>query len=216
MLGEFAWAMTPPIPFTAAPNSGYNLIPHLRAGQVVIVADSRTGQPTPGYARVTCLPLHIADATIERGWEGQPRPNIPEYRLLAEVNHQEIVARVFFPTQAPSERELALAQAELARLRIPARPKRQSKSAKPVRLDRPLHLPRFPASGRCPRTSGGTRAKAVAIALGQRPVYPVLGMSAAPPLRGGVAGLRSDFHVLGWCLHKTLWAISPRYQEVVS
>jgi hypothetical protein len=40
-------------------------------------------------------------------------------------------------------------------------------------------------------------------------------MSTAPPSPGGVAGLRSDFHVLGWYLHKTLWAISPRYQGPV-
>ena len=90
-----------------------------------------------------------------------------------------------------------------------------STSSAPVRLDRPLHLPRVPASGQCPRTSGGIRAKDVAIALGHGPVYPVLGMSAAPPSRGGVAGLRSDFRVLGWYLHKTLWAISPRYQGPV-
>jgi hypothetical protein len=81
----------------------------------------------------------------------------------------------------------------------------------PIRLDRPLHLPRVSASGGCPRTSGGLRAKGVAIALGRGPVYPVLGMAAAPPAAGGVAGLRSDFHVLGWYLHKTLWAISPMY-----
>lgn len=80
------------------------------------------------------------------------------------------------------------------------------------RLDRrPLHLPRLQASGQCPRTSGGVRAKAVAIALGHGPVYPVLGMSTAPPRPGGIAALRSDFHVFGWYLHKTLWAISPRY-----
>jgi hypothetical protein len=46
-------------------------------------------------------------------------------------------------------------------------------------------------------------------------VYPVLGMSAAPPAPGGVVGLRSDYHVLGWYLHKTLWAISPHYSGPV-
>src|SRR5438132_609461 len=87
-----------------------------------------------------------------------------------------------------------------------------STSSEPIRLDRPLHLPRAPANGQCPRTSGGLRAKGVAIALGHGPVYPVLGMSTAPPSPGGVAGLRGEYHVLGWYLHKTLWAISPRYQ----
>jgi hypothetical protein len=40
-------------------------------------------------------------------------------------------------------------------------------------------------------------------------------MTAAPPAPGGVAGLRSDYHTLGWYLHKTLWAISPRYSGPV-
>lgn len=67
----------------------------------------------------------------------------------------------------------------------------------------------------CPRTSGGDRAKGVAVALGRGPVFPVIGMSAAPPARGGVAGLRSDYRVLGWYLHKTLWAVSPSYSGPV-
>lgn len=63
--------------------------------------------------------------------------------------------------------------------------------------------------------AGGNPAKAVGIALGQGPVYPVVGMSTPPPNPGGVADLGSDFHTLGWYLHKTLWAISPRYDGPV-
>jgi hypothetical protein len=92
-----------------------------------------------------------------------------------------------------------------------AAPTRPVDKPRPASLGGPLHFPQLTAGERCPRTSGGLRAKGVAIALGRGPVYPVLGMAAAPPAARGVAGLRSDFHVLGWYLHKTLWAISPDY-----
>jgi hypothetical protein len=49
----------------------------------------------------------------------------------------------------------------------------------------------------------------VAITLGDGPAYPVLGMTAPPPGRGGVASLDSDLHKHGFIAHKTLWAISP-------
>lgn len=64
--------------------------------------------------------------------------------------------------------------------------------------------------GDCPRTSGGRRAKGVAIALGHGPAYPVLGMQAAPSATLGVAVLNDDIQRRGVFLHKTLWAVSPR------
>lgn len=64
--------------------------------------------------------------------------------------------------------------------------------------------------GDCPRTSGGRRAKGVAIELGHGPAYPVLGMQAAPPAALGVAVLKDDIHRGGVFLHKTLWAVGPR------
>jgi hypothetical protein len=66
----------------------------------------------------------------------------------------------------------------------------------------------LPARG-CPRTPGGRKAPKVAISLGDGPAYPVLGMTAPPPARGGVASLDSDLHTHGFIAHKTLWAISP-------
>jgi hypothetical protein len=65
-----------------------------------------------------------------------------------------------------------------------------------------------PARG-CPRTPGGRKAPKVAISVGDGPAYPVLGMAAPPPARGGVASLDSDVHMHGFVAHKTLWAISP-------
>ncbi len=61
----------------------------------------------------------------------------------------------------------------------------------------------------CPRTTGGRRAKGVAIALGRGPAYPVLGMQAAPPAALGVAVLADDLQLGGVYLHKTLWAVRP-------
>jgi|GEM_PF-2092453 len=61
----------------------------------------------------------------------------------------------------------------------------------------------------CPRTAGGRKAKGVAIALGDGPAYPVLGMPMAPPAALGVVNLADDVRRGGLYLHKTLWAISP-------
>lgn len=65
------------------------------------------------------------------------------------------------------------------------------------------------AAGACPRTAGGLKAKGVAIALGDGPAYPVLGMAVAPPAALGVVNLDDDVRRGSLYLHKTLWAISP-------
>ncbi len=78
-------------------------------------------------------------------------------------------------------------------------------------LRRHLRLRPLSAGEACPRTPGGRRAPKVAIALGDGPAYPVLGMSAAPPRPAGVASLRDDIHRRGWYWHKTLWAVDKAY-----
>lgn len=67
----------------------------------------------------------------------------------------------------------------------------------------------LPASAKCPRTPGGRPAKDVAIALGDGPAYPVLGMPGAPPAPGGVAQLDENERRGGRYVNKTLWAESP-------
>lgn len=67
----------------------------------------------------------------------------------------------------------------------------------------------------CTRTPGGRPSSDVAIALGDGPVFPVLGMEKAPPARRGVAVLEGDTHHGGLYLHKTLWALSPSASDVV-
>ena len=67
----------------------------------------------------------------------------------------------------------------------------------------------LPASAKCPRTPGGRPAKDVAIALGDGPAFPVLGMAEAPLAPGGVAQLDNNVRRGGLYAHKTLWAVSP-------
>lgn len=78
-------------------------------------------------------------------------------------------------------------------------------------LRRPLRLTQLPAGAACPRSPGGRPAPEVAIALGNGPAYPVLGMPEPPPHTDGVADLRGDIYRDGWYLHKTLWAIDEAY-----
>jgi hypothetical protein len=79
------------------------------------------------------------------------------------------------------------------------------------RLHRPLRIPGVEAGARCPRTGGGRPDPRIAVALGDGPAYPVMGMAAPPPSPAGVADLSDDLRRNGWYLHKTLWAVSRRY-----
>jgi hypothetical protein len=69
-------------------------------------------------------------------------------------------------------------------------------------------LTRLRRSAKCPRSHGGRPAKDVAIALGDGPAYPVLGMEEAPPAPGGVVPLYENERRGGVYSHKTLWAVS--------
>jgi hypothetical protein len=66
------------------------------------------------------LPLQLSDARIDESWETQPNPNVPQYLLWRRVDSYDLDVRVFFGNQQPSAQQLAEAQAELARLRLPA------------------------------------------------------------------------------------------------
>jgi hypothetical protein len=59
----------------------------------------------------------MADFRHDRGWEGQPAVNVPQYVLFTSLRHHVLDVRVFFGTQHPSSRLRAGAQAELATLR---------------------------------------------------------------------------------------------------
>lgn len=78
-------------------------------------------------------------------------------------------------------------------------------------LRRPLTLPNVARGTPCPRSSGHRRAKGVGIAVGDGPVFAVLGLAAAPPSPAGVAYLSSEELREGQYYRKTLWASSPQY-----
>jgi hypothetical protein len=66
------------------------------------------------------LPLQLSDATVLRGWEGQPNQHVPLYRLSAAANGYILSVYAFFGTQKASAALMQSAQQELDRLQIPA------------------------------------------------------------------------------------------------
>jgi len=68
------------------------------------------------------LPLQLADASVQTGWEGQPNPDAPRYVIMAAVNGYWVEADVIFGTQHPGDDAAGQAQKELARLRLPIAP----------------------------------------------------------------------------------------------
>jgi hypothetical protein len=78
-------------------------------------------------------------------------------------------------------------------------------------LHRPLQLPELAAEDACPRTAGGRPNPDMAIALGNGPVYPVLGFEKPPPAARGVVRLDDYDFRDGAYWQKTLWGVDPRY-----
>jgi hypothetical protein len=64
-------------------------------------------------------PLRLSGFQINRGWEGQPAPNVQERLRWAAVLGWRLDVRVYFASQHPSRRLLRAAQQELERLRLP-------------------------------------------------------------------------------------------------
>lgn len=65
------------------------------------------------------LPLQLSDATVQKGWEGQPNNDVPLYRIDAAVNGYILSVYAFFGTQTPSATLMQSAQQELDRLQVP-------------------------------------------------------------------------------------------------
>jgi hypothetical protein len=63
------------------------------------------------------LPYALTEFRHDRGWEGQPATNVPEYVLFTSLDGHLLDVRVFFGTQDPSRHVTDRAQAELASLR---------------------------------------------------------------------------------------------------
>jgi len=67
-------------------------------------------------------PLRLSDFRLDRGWEGQPAPNIQQRVRAVSVRGWNVEVRVYFATQRPDRKLLDAAQAELDRL-VPPQPR---------------------------------------------------------------------------------------------
>jgi hypothetical protein len=76
--------------------------------------------PFPPFPRAG-WPLRLSVFRIDRGWEGQPAPNIQQRLRAVSVNGWNFEVRVYFATQQPDKKLLAQAQAQLDRLLLPSR-----------------------------------------------------------------------------------------------
>lgn len=114
---------------------------------------------------------------------------------------------VEFGRKPPTARQWEQAKPVVLSLRVEPRPELDPKQWRSLR--RPLHLPRVAGGEPCPRSSSARTAARVSWPLGPGPVYPAVGSP------NGVASLTDDLKTKGWYLHKTLWAISPRYRGPV-
>ncbi len=85
------------------------------SGIVIFASGYQEGSPPPLPAGPP-LPYRLSEYRRDAGWEGQPAVNVPQYVLAASRGNHLLDVRVFFGTQAPNDRELARAQAELGTL----------------------------------------------------------------------------------------------------
>ena len=58
-------------------------------------------------------PYQLSQFRHDRGWEGQPAPNVPQFVLFTSRDKHLLDVRVFFGTQHPSRQQVARAQREL-------------------------------------------------------------------------------------------------------
>ena len=103
-----------------APFVGYK---RLRPRGIIIWATTLgrvATSPFPSFPRAS-WPLRLAVFRTDRGWEGQPAPNIQQRLRAVSVHGWNLEVRVYFATQHPDKKLLAQAQAQLDRLLVPSR-----------------------------------------------------------------------------------------------
>ncbi len=76
--------------------------------------------PFPPFPRAS-WPLRLSAFRIDRGWEGQPAPNIQQRLRAVSIRGWNLEVRLYFATQHPDKKLLAEAQAQLDRLLPPSR-----------------------------------------------------------------------------------------------
>ena len=125
-----ASSASPQIPVAAAstvPWSAKDVFPSFPAGTlaslpsdgIVIYVMTSEGANTGWTFPTSQLPLRLSAPTqVNRSWEGQPSPQIVQYRILAQVNGAHLDAQVYFGTPNPDASLLAEAQSELDTLSL--------------------------------------------------------------------------------------------------
>jgi len=76
--------------------------------------------PFPSFARAR-WPLRLSAFRLDRGWEGQPAPNIQQRLRAVSIGGWNLEVRLYFATQHPDKKLLAEAQTQLDRLLLPSR-----------------------------------------------------------------------------------------------
>ena len=79
-----------------------------------------TTSPFPAFPRAT-WPLRLSTFRLDRGWEGQPAPNVQQRLRVVSVNGWNLEVRIYFATQHPDKKLLVKTQAQLDRLFPPSR-----------------------------------------------------------------------------------------------
>jgi hypothetical protein len=114
------WALTARSNLAAlAPFDFATNLRHLSRDAVYIWAstDGRGGAAN-GF-KESRWPLRLSRFRVDRGWEGQPTPNVQQRLDWVAVRGWHLDVRVYFATQQPSKRLLHAAQHELDRLLLP-------------------------------------------------------------------------------------------------
>jgi hypothetical protein len=76
--------------------------------------------PFPPFPHAS-WPLRLSAFRLDRGWEGQPAPNIQQRLRAVSIRGWNLEVRLYFATQHPDTKLLAEAQAQLNRLLPPSR-----------------------------------------------------------------------------------------------
>ena len=84
---------------------------------ILVTAWDYGREPQRNLSPTRRLPYRLVEFRHDRGWEGQPAANVPQYVLFTSRHHHMLDVRVFFGRQHLSSRLRARAQAELATLR---------------------------------------------------------------------------------------------------
>jgi hypothetical protein len=84
---------------------------------ILVMASDFGREPRRNLSPTRRLPYQLAEFRHDRGWEGQPVINVPQFVLFTSLRDHGLDVRVFFGRQNPGTRVFAQAQAELASLR---------------------------------------------------------------------------------------------------